>query len=79
MAFCLAELRSPSDSTPESARRLAGIDYGRQDKGTLEGTRMVSNRIRNAAPGNRLRVRIPCPPLFSSRLTLARLDVKDGT
>lgn len=31
---------------------------------TLEGMRMVSNRIRNAAPGNRLRVRVPCPPLL---------------
>ena len=25
---------------------------------------MVSNRIRNAAPGNRLWVRVPCPPLL---------------
>ena len=28
-----------------------------------EDSRMVRNLIRNQAPGNRLRVRIPCPPL----------------
>ena len=31
---------------------------------------MVSNRIRNAAPGNRLRVRIPCPPLEVSMIEI---------
>lgn len=30
---------------------------------TSEDSRMVRNLIRNQAPGNRLRVRIPCPPL----------------
>jgi hypothetical protein len=29
-----------------------------------EGKRMVSGLTRNQMPGNRLRVRIPCPPLF---------------
>jgi hypothetical protein len=28
-----------------------------------EGKRMVSGLTRNQVPGNRLRVRIPCPPL----------------
>ena len=30
---------------------------------------MVRNLIRNQAPGNRLRVRIPCPPLIGSMKT----------
>jgi hypothetical protein len=29
----------------------------------LEGKRMASGLTRNQMPGNRLRVRIPCPPL----------------
>ncbi len=37
-----------------------GVDYA----GELEDSRMVRNLIRNQAPGNRLRVRIPCPPLI---------------
>ncbi len=28
-----------------------------------EGMRMASGRTGNAVPGNRLRVRLPCPPL----------------
>ena len=31
-----------------------------------EGTRMVSSLTRNQVPGNRLRVRIPCPPLLKA-------------
>ena len=31
---------------------------------------MVRNLIRNQAPGNRLRVRIPCPPLIGSMISL---------
>src|SRR5262245_32866001 len=32
---------------------------------TSEGIRMVRSLIRNQMPGNRLRVRVPCPPLDS--------------
>jgi hypothetical protein len=32
----------------------------------LEGKRMVSGLTRNQVPGNRLRVRIPCPPLHKA-------------
>ena len=35
---------------------------------------MVRNLIRNQAPGNRLRVRIPCPPLEFPHKTTSRVS-----
>ena len=35
---------------------------------------MVRNLIRNQAPGNRLRVRIPCPPLNGPMKTQGIID-----
>jgi hypothetical protein len=37
-----------------------------------EGKRMVSGLTRNQMPGNRLRVRIPCPPLLRTDMFLTR-------
>jgi hypothetical protein len=35
----------------------------RRKKAVLEGKRMASGHTGNVVPGNRLRVRLPCPPL----------------
>ena len=40
---------------------------------SLEGKRMASGDIGNVVPGNRLRVRPPCPPLRSSNTLLLLL------
>jgi hypothetical protein len=39
------------------------VDLDKLRKAYREGKRMVSGLTRNQVPGNRLRVRIPCPPL----------------
>ena len=51
---------------------LECINYERLSKTFIgyacnpEGIRMVRGLIRNQLPGDRLRVRLPCPPLFSN-------------
>ena len=54
-------LSSPADDRlqPQCASRLS-IGAMRSP----EGKRMVSGHTGNVVPGNRLRVRVPCPPLF---------------
>ena len=59
---------------------LAGSMLKSQSQGikrlviTEEGKRMASGLTRNQVPGNRLRVRIPCPPLIkASRVNELRL------
>ena len=42
----------------------------------LEDSRMVRNLTRNQAPGNRLRVRIPCPPLMRIWLLVSQVRVE---
>ena len=55
------------------ANTASGVPSGvpSEKKPHLEGKRMASGDIGNVVPGNRLRVRPPCPPLSRSFPPLA--------
>ena len=54
----------PRNPPPGKMPKLIRVPWPPVPVGTQEGKRMASGHTGNVVPGNRLRVRVPCPPLF---------------